>query len=111
MNESLKSPERIFLKDEVFAQIARFAESPEPLSVVREFSDENGLYYLEAKTEAQHDGESTVYEFQRKGRFPGGLESSNTNIIAAFYDGDMPVSGRTIADFDDSANEWRAGVR
>ena len=102
-NPTEKGPERIPTKEEVIEVIARYAEGA---AVVRELSDEQGLYLLEAKVNGKESGEIIQYEFMRKGTFPNHNESLETVIHIVYYKDDAPVGGETIAFYNCGAGRW-----
>jgi hypothetical protein len=102
-NSFEKSPERIPTKDEVMEVISRFAENS---IVVRELSDEQGLYLLEVKVEGKEPGETTQYEYIRKGRYPDGNMSAATVIHIVYYQNGMPIGGHNVADYNHETGEW-----
>jgi len=99
-----KGPERIPTKEKVMEAISRLTETSE---VVRELSDEQGLYLLEAKVPGDEPGEFVQYEYIRKGRYPDGNESSATAIHIVYYEGEAPVGGHNVADYDQETGEWK----
>lgn len=104
-NSPEKGPERIPTKAEIMEVISHFAENTTP---VRELSDEQGLYLLEMKIEGENPGETTQYEYRRKGAFPDGNRSSATVIHIVYYEGEMPVpGGHDVANFDSETGEWK----
>lgn len=98
-----KGPERIPTKGEVLEIIRHHAEKAE---LVRELSDEQGLYLLEAKVAGKERGETIQYEYMRKGRFPNHNESSKTAIHVMYYQGEIPTSGDIIAVRNPETGEW-----
>ena len=78
--------------------------------VVRELSDENGLYLLESKIAGEKEGETVQYEYIRKGRFPDGNQSSGSVIHIVFYVGEVPVGGHDVANFNSETGEWVESV-
>lgn len=98
-----KGPERILSKEEVMEVISRYAENAE---MVRELSDEQGLYLLEVKVPGEKEGETTQYEYMRKGRFPNHNEASETALHKVYYDGEMPVGGDKVAIYNPETGEW-----
>lgn len=104
MNNSFeKGPERIPTKDEVLEMIARIAENAVP---VRELSDEQGLYLLETKIEGDTPGETTQYEYRRKGQFPNGNQSLETVIHVVFYQDEVPCGGHDLVNYNSETGEW-----
>jgi hypothetical protein len=102
-NQIERGPERILNKEEVLEAISRFVENA---TLVRELSDEHGLYLLEVKIPGENPGETTQYEYMRKGRFPNHNEASETAIHVVYYDGDMPVGGDKVAVYKPETNKW-----
>lgn len=102
-NQFEKGPERIPTKDEVMEVISRFAENTVP---VRELSDEQGLYLLEVKIEGQNPGETTQYEYMRKGQFADGNQSLGTVIHVVFYEDGVPCGGNDVANYNPETGEW-----
>jgi hypothetical protein len=98
-----KGPEKIPTRDEVLEVISSIAESAE---IVRELSDEQGLYLLEAKIECDTPGETTQYEYIRKGRYPDGNQSAATVIHIVYYENEMPVGGHNVADYNYNTGKW-----
>ena len=102
-NQIEKGPERIPTKAEVMEVIARFAENP---ILVRELTDEQGLYLLEASIEGKSPGESLQYEYMRKGRFPNQNEASETAIYSVRYEGGTPAGGDKVAVYSSETGVW-----
>jgi hypothetical protein len=98
-----KGPERILSKEEVLEVIARYGENAE---LVRELSDEQGLYLLEAKIEGKEPGEVIQYEYMRKGRFPNHNEASETALHVVYYQDEIPVGGDKVAVYNSETGEW-----
>lgn len=90
------NPEHIPSAEEVQAKLTEII-GKEP-AITRTVSDEQGLYLLEAEIPGELPGESTKYEYIRKGRGnhteAGGTE---TRIHVTYYqDGDV-VGGTSLA--------------
>ncbi len=98
-----KGPERILTKEDVMEVIARHAENA---ILVRELSDEQGLYLLEVKVEGKESDEIIQYQYMRKGRFPNHNEASETAIHAVYYQGETPVGGDKIAVYKSEMGGW-----
>ncbi len=98
-----KGPERIPTKEEVMEAIGLFAENT---TLVRELSDEGGLYLLEAKVEGENPGEITQYEYMRKGRFPNQNQASETAIHKVYYENDMAIGGDKVAVYNSERGVW-----
>lgn len=100
-------PERIPTKEEVMGIIARHAENA---TFVLERTDEQGIYYLEARCPGEKPGEFNEYTYTRKGAFPGakhGNQARISTITIVYYDKDgVPVSGTQIADYNHSSQQW-----
>ncbi len=98
-----KGPEKILDKNEVMQEMLRFSEKP---VLERELFDENGLLYLlEVSIKGKNPGESTHYEYMRKGIYPNGNRSSETRIEAHYYEDDMLTGGDTIVVYKNDAWE------
>ena len=79
--------------------------SAERAQMVRELSDEQGLYLLEAVVEGKEPGETISYEYMRKGRFPNNNQASRTAIHRVYYQNGVPISGEDVAILD-SSGQW-----
>ncbi len=99
-----KGPERIPTRDEVMEVISRLAENS---TVVRELTDEQGLYLLEANIEGEEEGEVIQYQYMRKGRFPDNKSASDTGVCVVYFQGGVFVSGTTVAKYNPETGEWR----
>ena len=93
-NFAEKAPERIPERTEVLEVISRFCENP---AIVRELSDDLGLYLLEVKVLGENPGEIVQYEYRRQGVFPDHNESTETVIHKVYYENGMPVGGEKMA--------------
>ena len=104
-NQTERGPERILTKEEVMEVIGRYAENAE---VTEEILDEEGLLFrLTAKSEGKNPGESNEYEYMRKGRIPnGGGGTTKTSIEVVYYVDGKPVSGETVANYDNETGKW-----
>ena len=104
-----KGPERILTKEEIMSTISYIASrrSPENPKLIRELSDEQGLYLLEAAIEGDEPGETIQYEYMRKGRYPNKNEASETAIHEVYYENDIPVGGEKIGVYDYETGEWK----
>lgn len=99
-----KGPERILTKAEVIEIITRYAENA---TLVRELSDEQGLYLLEAKIKGKKPGEIIQYQYMRRGIFPNHNEASETALHVVYYQDEMPVGGDKIAVYKSETGEWK----
>ena len=95
--------ERILSKEDVMEAISRYAENA---TLVRELSDEQGLYLLDVKIEGEKPGETTQYEYMRKGRFLNQNQASETAIHKVYYEDEMPVGGEKVAVYKSESGEW-----
>ena len=102
-NSFEKGPESIPTKDEVMGIILRRAEGA---TLVRELYDEQGLYLLEAVIAGERPGETVMYEYMRKGRYPNHNQISQTGIHVTFYRGKDPISGKEITSINPQTGEW-----
>jgi hypothetical protein len=98
-----KPPEMIPNKEQVLEVISRFAEN---FTLVRELSDELGPYLIEVNVKDKESGDLIEYLYVRKGRFPNKVGTTETTIQITMYDGEMPVSGSTAANYDESTGQW-----
>ena len=102
-NSNEKGHERILSKEEVIEVIRGFAENAE---LVRELSDEQGLYLLEAKVEGEGQGEVIQYEYMRAGRFPNHNEASETAIHIMYYENGVAQIGNKLAVYNSETQQW-----
>jgi hypothetical protein len=75
--------EKILSKEDVLTALEKYVgESP----VVRELSDEKGLYLLEKHKTGENPGETTEYQYLRKGNHTNGVHQFlRTVITVVFY--------------------------
>ena len=104
MENNFEKAEKICTKEEVMGIISNYAEG---VAVVKELSDEKGLYLLEAEVAGKNPNEVIRYTYTRKGIFPNQNGASATVINRLDYEGDMPVGGETIEELDEASGEWR----
>ncbi len=79
---------------------------PEKATLVRELSDEQGLYLLEVEVKGEKPGETIQFEYMRKGRYPNKNEASESAIHAVYYENGTPVSGAKIAVYNYETGGW-----
>jgi len=96
--------EHIPTKEEILNVIGRHAES---YIVGRELSDEKGLYLFEVKIEGGKAGETTEYQYMRKGTFPNHNESLETTIHVIYFENGIPAGGHDIANYNSETGEWK----
>ncbi len=104
--ENTDTPEKepqIHTKEEVLSFIANYVENP---IVVRELSDEKGLYLLEVKIEGKEPGEVIEYEYMRKGRVLNQSIALETAMHVNYYQDSVPISGEKIAVYNEELGEW-----
>ncbi len=89
-----KTPERVPERDEILEVISHFCENP---VIVRELSDDLGLYLLEVKAPEENPGEIVQYEYRKQGVFPDHNESTETVIHKVYYENDVPIGGEKMA--------------
>ena len=75
--------------------------------IERELSDPEGVYLLEARVAGEKPGEVTEYRYQRKGEF-GRNQNAQTTIQVAYYENDIPVGGKTVANYDEKTGTWES---
>ena len=103
-NNIEKGPERIPSKEEVLEIIARYAEKG---VFVRELADEKGIYLLEVRVDGEKEGDTTEYQYMRKGTFPNNNASLVTVIHRLDCEDGIPFSGVNIEELDEATGEWR----
>jgi hypothetical protein len=60
--------------------------------------NEKGLYLLEVVVPGEKEGETTQYEYNRKGTYKE-CQSSETEIHVVYYENGTPVGGISAAKF------------
>ena len=98
-----KGPERIPTEQEVMEIVSGFIEG---CTVERTLSDEQGLYLLEAKVPGGVPGETTMYEYMRKGRFPNQNQASETALHVTYYQDGDACGGEKVAVYSEETGEW-----
>lgn len=93
-------PAEILTKEKILSRI------PERAHLVRELSDEQGLYLLEVEVKGEKPGETIQFEYMRKGRYPNKNEASESAIHAVYYQDGQPISGAKIAVYNYETGEW-----
>ncbi|TSC60222.1 MAG: hypothetical protein LiPW15_100 [Parcubacteria group bacterium LiPW_15] len=98
-----RGAEHIPSREEILGQIGKRSKRAEFL---REFKDEDGINFLEAREPGEKTGESILYVYIRAGRFENSL-SKTTTLQKVFIEenGDCR-GGETIADYDNATGEW-----
>ena len=103
-NSFERKQERILTREEVIEVISRYVEN---FTLVRELTDEQGLYLLEAQIDGKEKRETIQYMYMRKGRFPNHNETAETAINVVYYQDGIPVGGDNVAVFNDETGEWK----
>ncbi len=98
-----KASERIFTKTEVMEIITRYAENA---TVVRELSDTQGLYLLEATVPGKELGEIIEYQYMRKGDHGNHNEARETGICVTDYKDGVPIHADMIAEYKSETGQW-----
>ena len=70
-NAPERGPEQIPIREEVLSVIAAHIEGAREVSVIQELSNEQGLYFLEARVGVESKSDETRYEYIRKGSYTG----------------------------------------
>ena len=99
--ESKEAP-RVLTKEQVLEAIGQHVEG---YVIERELSDAEGVHLLEARVAGEKPGEVTEYRYQRKGEF-GRNQSAQTTIQVAYYENDIPVGGKTVANYNEAIGTW-----
>lgn len=73
--------------------------------VVREKSDDTGLYLLEIRVNGVDEGKYTEYVYVREGDHEPKITSIVSCLYSVEYEGDVPVGGSTIANVVNGAWE------
>lgn len=97
-----KGPERVLSKEEVMKELLVYAENGE---IVKELSDEKGLYMLYIEIKGEKPGETIQYEYDRKGVYPNN-RLLKTSIELVYYRDGMPIGGETVTVYDPDTNQW-----
>ncbi len=100
-NESML--EKIPSRENILVEIRKRCEGA---TVVRELSDHDGIYLLEAREQGDKPGEFTDYIYQRRGSFPNKNAATTTVLERVFFENDIPCGGDVLAEHDDATGEW-----
>lgn len=101
-----QGPERIHTKEEVLSVISAHIEGARSIEVVKELSDEKGLYLLEARVEVESEHDETHYEYMRKGSYPDGNATAETIIHVVFYQDGDAIGGHNVVEYHDETGQW-----
>lgn len=101
------NPERVFTKEAVIELVDSLAAQThaEKPQILRELSDENGLYLLELRIETKIHGYTLEFEYMRKGRY-GRNQASATALHLMLYVDGVPQTGDRIAEYNAEADIW-----
>jgi hypothetical protein len=88
-----ENSENILTREDILREMSRFIEG---VDVSRELSDNQGIYLLEIVTPGERPGETTEYQYFRKGKFPNHIQSSETCIYKVYFEDGIPVSSETL---------------
>lgn len=103
-----KSPEaqseKILSSEEVLEALSQHAEG---FTLSRELSDEKGVYLREIEVQGEKEGEVVEYQYMRKGMHSNHNQSSETVIRVTYYQDGIPVTGETVARFDEQTGQWK----
>ncbi len=102
-----KSIEQFPTKQEVLAFLFEIDKDCERATIKRELRDEDGLYLLEVEKKDAVPGDTTEYIYQRKGTRPDGSVRNHTNINVTYLENGMPVSGTSVAEFNETTKTWK----
>jgi len=102
-NTQENSAEYIPTREEILRELTAHCEKFE---VKRELSDDQGIYLLEVEKEGGTEKESVLYAYQRKGAFPTGSQSLATVVHVAYFEGDMPVRGDIVSEYNPQTKTW-----
>jgi len=102
--EAEETPETFPTREEIESLFERFAEGRNYETEIYTV-DEKGIIYHWGIVIEEEDG-NIEYDYVKKGKHPSGYQASFTNIIVAFYNKDgIPVSGTTVAEYENG--EWK----
>ena len=113
-SETHESLERIPTREAVMTTIVDSLEGI-PLTVLREESDKKGLVIFEMQREDEAPGETSTYEYMRKGKHSvigtDGMarevfHATNNIEVTHFQDG-VPVGGTTHAIYEEETGTWK----
>jgi hypothetical protein len=83
--------------------IARYAENA---TVVRELSNAQGLYLLEARINGEEPDEIIEYQYMRKGDHGNHNEARETGICVTYYKDEMPIHADMVAVYKSEIDQW-----
>ena len=104
--ESEMNPEHIPNAQEIYSVLREI--KVKGFTETRRLEDEKGIYILEVVSPGKLKGETTGYEYMRKGRYPQLGEqvgASATAISVVYYENGDPVGGTTVAEYIDG--NWK----
>ena len=95
--------ERICTREEIVEKITSRCENPE---VIRELSDEQGIYLLEVRSKGEDPNEGNLYLYKRRKEYTAGNEAPETCLEVVYYSGGDPCGGDTLASLNPETGEW-----
>lgn len=99
-----RAPERILTSEQVIEALSQYAEG---FTLGRELSDEKGVYLREVEVAGDKEGETTEYQYMRKGNHGRNQSSLETLIWAYYYQDGIPIHGEKIAVLNEVTGEWQ----
>ncbi len=100
-----KKKEWIPTPEEVFVVLEKLTNGKE-VHELRKVDDEKGLYLWEIKIDGENEGEHIEYLYRRKGSKEKG-DSGPTAIHITYFEDDFPVSGTTVASYNEEEGSWK----
>lgn len=97
-------PKRILSREQVLEALLRHVVGEYTVTV--DESDAKGIYLLEMTVACENPGETTVYRYQRKGRFGKNQQSVTTVIQVCYLENGEPVGGYNLSTFDERTGAW-----
>lgn len=98
-NATERGFENILTREQVLGKIGTYCENP---TIIKELSDKEGIYLLEAKGIRKVERDVAEYIYQRKGAFPNGSDSLVTSIMVV----DGSGWAENIAEYDSVTRKW-----
>lgn len=98
-NATERGFENILTREQILSKISTYCENP---TTIKELSDKDGIYLLEAKGIRKIEKDVAEYIYQRKGTFPNGSDSLVTSIMVVDNEG----WAESIAEYDSVTRKW-----
>ncbi len=96
------SNEQIPSRENILAEIHKLCKGGE---VIKERANDDGIYLLEVIESGEKPGESTLYIYQRKGKFGINL-MDKTSVEKIYMMDDIPYRGEVVSEYDETTGEW-----